>query len=122
MKLELKHLSAYLPYKLKTVNFNVGKHLGKPLISEIIASNIMCFLDGSTYAKPILRPLSDLTKEVWDNVFVNDDIDKILSVYESDKHLGCVENYLVNILLSHHFDIFNLLENNLAIDINTLNK
>jgi len=65
MKLELKHLSPYLPYKL---NCLCGKKI------EVIQGlrNETYFIDkGSNYSygyiedcKPILRPLSDLTKEI----------------------------------------------------------
>jgi hypothetical protein len=55
--------------------------------------------------KPILRPLSDLRKEIWSNLFIDSDTDNILSVYQSDKSLDCIEYYLVNTLLKNHFDI-----------------
>jgi len=122
MKLEIKHLAGYLPYGLKG-NYllsNVVNTSKDELRDKLLTiDNVKFFLD---YATPILRPLSDLTKEEWNSVFVDSDIDNILSIYQSDKHLGCVEYYLVNILLSHHFDIYGLIENGLAIDINTLEK
>lgn len=64
MRLELKHLAPYLPYKMKFVidmyEFTEGncKH------------EVRCFTMGNdlsmclNYGKPILRPLSDLTKEI----------------------------------------------------------
>jgi len=135
MKLELKHLAPYLPHKLKTVNFNVGKLLDKPLISELIASNIMCFVDGSTEQKILLRPLSDLTKEIEVNgeKFVpiekvenwNTSIDfgkELVSLIEDERWLSTTSYVLVELLFEWHFDVFGLIENNLAIDINTLNQ
>jgi len=119
MKLELKHLAGYLPYKLKGIMYYGG------CVREDVELGLMdipVWLNGSYPIKPILRPLSDLTKEDWNSVFVDSDIDNILSIYQSDRHFGCVEYYLVNILLSHHFDIYGLIENGLAIDINTLEK
>lgn len=59
MKLELKHLAAYLPYELKMYYetlLGVKRHwiLRCGTISEAIVYQ----------NKPILRPLSDLTKEI----------------------------------------------------------
>ena len=169
MKLQLKHLAPYLPYGLKTVNFNVGNLLNKPLISEMIASSIMFFADGTTEAKPILRPLSDLTKEIeingekfvpiiqlvkivsdihnndMDDKFIISDTGRILvktpwdlkvemfyktksicwAIYDTwnNKEKRTINQYVaLEKLLEWHFDIFNLIENNLAIDINTLKK
>lgn len=70
MKLELKHLAPYLPYGLKVKNENRtykiitinGFYFSK---SELILNSIE--LNGgisSKEIKPILRPLSDLTKEI----------------------------------------------------------
>jgi len=127
MKLELKHLASYLPYDLLITKDDWDNYMKLTLCSNYLSDAKNKYDIGiidtlSFQAKPILRPLSDLTKEDWNNVFVNSDIDNILSIYQSDKHLGCVEYYLVNLLLSHHFDIYGLIENGLAIDINTLNK
>lgn len=137
MKLELKHIAPYLPYGLKTVNFNVGKLLDKPLISEVIASNIMCFTDGTTESKIILRPLSDLTKEIEVNgkKFVpltellnisNFDVSKMSWEEQLDYgHIYCdlsfINFYDLQLLLEWHFDVFGLIDENLAININTLN-
>ncbi len=56
MKLELKHLSAYLPFKLQAVVPNGD-------ITEVGLSKFICFWHIDKY-KPILRPLSDLIKEI----------------------------------------------------------
>jgi hypothetical protein len=164
-KLTIEHLSAYLPWGLETVNFNVGKLLNKPLISKMIPSNILCFVDGSTESKILLRPISDLTKEIEVNgeKFVpilelckiafnyiqyerlekkysesngaySIEIKNIFSFhFDSNDNsfiamnkgkIVCVPNQLqlFNKLLSWHFDLFDLIKNNLAIDINTLTK
>lgn len=92
------------------------------------------------YIKPILRPLSDFTKEIEVNGQKFVPIDK-LSELHSDyvvKQDGCwffIEdkcdtNYIelstsgiwVQKLFEWHFDLHNLIKNGLAIDINTLNK
>lgn len=55
MNLELKHLASYLPYKLKVINYE------KPLNARLVD-----LIAGKPYEqyKPILRLLSDLTKEI----------------------------------------------------------
>jgi hypothetical protein len=77
--------------------------------------------------KPILRPLSDLNKiiEINGEVFVPTskmtlDADLDLDAYE--RSYVNLDEFLDNyfLLLSWHFDIFGLLEQDLAVDINTL--
>lgn len=72
MKLELKHLASYLPYGLKVSNqFGVFELLGirnksntnnNLMLSYKLHSDIVWGYDYQN--KPILRPLSDLTKEI----------------------------------------------------------
>jgi hypothetical protein len=109
--------------------------------------------------KPILRPLSDLTKEIEVNGerFVpiikivdpdndhNDWIKMKVEIYNpfpkmdmhhkyyrvihnelgdiisiNPKNITALSFFMVDKLLEWHFDIFNLIPNNLALDINTL--
>lgn len=56
-KLELKHLAAYLPYKTKVQRNNFEKS-----IIELTIENLQMILSNSD--KLVLRPLSDLTKEI----------------------------------------------------------
>ena len=130
MKLELKHLATYLPYKLKFYNISseeifgevekidvyFGKiYLYKPLSWEKVVIDYVN--QSESIYKPILRPLSDLSTEhvsqlLLDNIKSNssNDIKKDLS-YNS-----------ISILLELHFDVFGLIENGLAIDINSLRQ
>lgn len=132
-KLELKHLAPYLPYGLKFYD----------LLNEI-THNVVGIIEDEIYAKevngdcyswyykesdelPILRPLSDLTKEIEFNgekfVFMS-------KIKESQHHLFFredIKNPILSIqysemqkLLSWHFDVFGLIEKGLAININTL--
>lgn len=74
--------------------------------------------------KPILRPLSDLTKEIGFNgedVKLYDLMTDYTKVYWNDIDPMDMPYNDVQILLKYHFDIFGLIEQNLAIDINTLN-
>jgi hypothetical protein len=61
MKLELKHLAPYLPYGLKGYAEDIK------LIDSITLHNVEFIIVEQPRAKPILRPLSDLTKEIEHN-------------------------------------------------------
>lgn len=138
-KLELKHLAGYLPYGINT---NMGKLLG---FVDIIQP-CCAFKDdfGSShipvkFIKPILRPLSDLTKEIevggekfvpidWINenspiskYYVKEIVGELFLL--ADHGIGY--NVLSPLnplykLYEWHFDIHNLIPAGLAIDINTL--
>jgi len=140
-KLELKHLAPYLPYGLK------GKYGDSntiwtlnPAITEIRyeSEELPLYHFISKFPpKPILRPLSDLTREIevngerfipiyWfehnskDTMYFEDDFLRgIVLRGNSYKITQCSYNIL-QILLKWHFDVFGLIEKGLAIDINTL--
>lgn len=129
MKLELKHIAPYLPYGLTSVNYFDGIELKR----KIVPSNIMGFVDGDTNAKPILRPLSDLTKEIKVNgekfvpiefieekYYTQNWANQLSRCIEDEKWIYHLDYSLILSLLEWHFDVFGLIENNLAIDINTL--
>jgi hypothetical protein len=77
---------------------------------------------GAEDYKPILRPLSDLTEEFvtnnqsTENQFDVYDIDRVLNQHRSQYKL-----YRLMYLFENHFDVFGLIEEGLAIDINSLN-
>lgn len=135
MELELKHLAPYLPYKLKILNG----------WSDIKTLNYTHLYDENngfiTMVKPILRPLSDLTKEIEVNgekfvpaeILFSVEIDEI----QNFKDFGEIPEYWkdaiavkpryydywqVEMLFEWHFDVFGLIEKGKAVDINTLNK
>jgi len=131
MKLELKHLSPYLD-----TNFYFT-YMGKKLLCKGIYSiKGVWYLKaiGGVYelneCKPILRPLSDLTKEIINTECGNpiyldmfDNVDRnILELSDlytyNDINSISVNGY--NYLLENHFDVFGLIPKGLAIDINTL--
>ena len=69
----------------------------------------------------ILRPLSDLTKEIDGHCYwlLIEDIEmRYFRLKNIEINKLCVKTY--NNLLSHHFDVFGLIEKGLAIDINTI--
>ena len=173
MKIELKHLAPYLPYGLKIRCFRKGEKLF--LEDIILTGEILDYIlsedaNRYNYHKPILRNLSDLTKEIEHNG------EKFVPLYELCKTQGfnmlpignweysysnefnCNTSMMKNKawifrfigkdnsfflngicewtekhqktrrhiemaqkLFEWHFDVFGLIPQNLAIDLNTLN-
>lgn len=115
MKLELKHIAPYLPYGLKCM-YACIMDVKNDRIETMHENNIEKVLNGyGTFViLPILRPLSDLTKlksnTDWWKIKINVGITKSLD-YDS-----------IQELLAEHYDIFGLIEQGLAININTLTK
>ena len=142
MELEVKHLAPYLPYGLK-LQYVVREKVEKTGVLQSISHR-----DFETHPtrvsieglyneehiwifKPILRPLSDLNKEI----VIKGEKHQMWLLINGQKALdnGKIENmngYQYSILelsynkiqtiLNFHFDIFNLIEKGLAVDINTL--
>lgn len=117
-KLTDKHICPYLPYGLKVTNGNETV--------EITVRNIDMLLLSQDF-KPILRPLSDLTKEEYFSVwkFEMDEESLVFHFLGLDYESRFLDKYSLsfwNDLLSKHFDIFDLIPKGLAIDINSLPK
>lgn len=119
MNFELKHLAPYLPYSVHLMNTYNRWH--NTTSNECL--NISTMLD----MKLILRPISDLdyksAKELREEFKVNDDITYWLQELTIDKLRVkniTVETY--DFLLSKHFDVFNLIENGLAISIHAVEQ
>ena len=145
--LTLEVLAPYLPYgvRVKTIDgiFTVD---GWSNEIGILLDTIFYGANTIPEYKPILRPLSDLTKEIYHNgnkfvpieVFeITDDHTsypfehdsgniKLIRALESISKNDCEFdiNFLpfevVAMLISWHFDVFGLIKEGLAIDINTL--
>ena len=136
MKLELKYLAAYLPYELKVLFEHRPSFKSHPnyfKTEKLSASNIS-IIGKKTYslvsAKPILRPLSDLTKEITHNGESFVPAGKMITHgfhnsfwYETDKFdYRYLYSYDLDKLLEWHFDVFGLIGKGLAVDINTLQQ
>ncbi len=137
MKLELKHWSPYLPYNLKLQVIDTKTIFE---LKEYFVRDGEIRISGYGESKPILRPLSDLTKVIEvdaekfipidkleiDSCFVGINSVTNMPVIYLDKsclfvHSMDVYNNIFELLLSWHFDLFTLIENKLAININDLN-
>lgn len=122
MKLELKHLAGYLPYGLKMYWEDNQNRTQKAW--ELKCDAVDFVLNNQN--KPILHPLSDLTKEIKVNGEKFVPIDRLTNMARINYEMGLLtidkdmtlKDYFK--LLEWHFDIYGLIENGLAIDINTL--
>ncbi|MGV0847411.1 hypothetical protein ACTS9T_12695 [Empedobacter falsenii] len=155
MKLELKHLAPYLAYELKCCLMGAKDEKENPL-SFLVEGASKEFVevwskktitDQWTYEDvfPILRPLSDLTKEInyrfstyaFTYLFEIGDCDgcvfefehgniktikslENISKYNSYNDINYLPNAVVNMMYEYHFDVFGLIEQGLAINFNDL--
>ena len=141
MRLELKHIAPYLPYGLKI--FTLDDDF-KPVIQEIrslfvrhneIESSELWQLAFHEF-KPILRPLTDIANEIehngerltllkklWSDYDLRIDRDNYLyfDYYEIGSSDSPFTGYnCIQALIEYHFDVFGLIKEGLAIDINTI--
>lgn len=126
--LTIEKLAPYLPYNLKAASFS-GNKLSKSLVLQ--HGFIHCgsgflsvehILNSERY-KPILRPLSDLTKEIEVNGqrFMPSLTLRLSYTGEMIVLNPATWSYrVIEILFKCHFDVFGLIPAGLAIDINTL--
>lgn len=143
MKLELKHLAGYSPYGLKAFRENKSIPSDAFIIRGATKENVFLSENGLTLVdinriKPILHPLSDLTKQIEVNGKKFIPLTELLKQSNFDveemsfsAQLEYIEPYSNILFMSHldaqkllewHFDIYGLIPEGLAIDINTLNK
>lgn len=138
--LELKHLAPYeyLGLKIQCIDKNDQRYNSIFTLTQLHKHHKFVAVAGynSFYPyefKPILRPLSDLTKEIKidgkkltpckmfsgrDNMLL-DSTQRINNAYDSLYKLTYVT---IERLFEWHFDVFGLIPEGLAIDINTLEK
>ena len=128
-KLTIEHLAPYLPYGLQ-IHWNTSKRTS---IVRMQPSNISDVEIYTTNFKPILRPLSDLTKEIEHNGETLIVMHRILESYcfdvskmtneevrqYSESMIEVDMAYQTGVILfTYHFDVFGLIERGLAININ----
>ena len=130
MKLELKHLAPYLPYDLICEVKDQGKTKHAKLSGAYI-DNSYAFFDtvesehGYDSIKPILKPMTDILKPI-NNDETNVTYASELKLYtNADKQYAItmtlgLSHEAINELFKWHFDVFGLIPEGLAIDINTL--
>lgn len=111
MKLKLEYLAPYLPYgfdiiikgkKWNVIGLSKNVVLAKNDISDEFFLNEI---------KPILRPLVDLAKEEYSHLLYGNPLEYKIDELPYKTFIKLLEN---------HFDVFHLLPQELAVDINTL--
>lgn len=145
---EIDKLAKYLPHKLKFLTnkhrFKYGTETvleargmslddDKNLVIEFLYKDELVFSNEMKSCKPILRPMSDLTKEVdyrkdgskivFINTFMREHrmkLEKELRVTNGKLLIEYLDFGIVEKLLKYHFDIHSLIEKKLAININTV--
>ena len=126
MKLELKHLSTYLPYKLTLMVDGIECRMeGFDLHTEntVIAERTYYLFEE---IKPILRPFTDLTDKKAISILGFDKIDDegYKQIYNlmryGHEYTDCTRWDILDPLIEWKYDIFGLIDEGLAIDINTI--
>jgi len=131
-KLELKHLTPYLPYGLKAVS---TQDIQGVLYKEINLTERFFSMPTAilTNFKIILRPFSDLTKEITVNnedfvpyehstfveaIIANEYLKYLCEAKADLSEDRWIPYSVVQLLFEWHFDVFGLIDQDLAIDIN----
>jgi hypothetical protein len=134
MKLELRHLAPYLPYKLKVMMLSSvdSKEGNFEILSGIQTNGLTLLGDGGRFGfyereffaiKPILKPLSELHKDELHNQGFSSHRDYLTTEREADPIQFYIEGApyeMIVYLFSKHYDVFGLIDKGLAIDINTI--
>jgi hypothetical protein len=127
-QLELKHLSAYLPYKPRvTLYSDIYNYDG--LVTKMHHQYYFDFCQEKCNIKLHLRPISDLTKEIEHNgeMFVPiEKLDMSFLQFEYFHSQGIDLSEITYLdarkLHSWHFDTFGLIDAGLAVDINSIKE
>ena len=130
-KLELKHLSPYLPYGLQIANKSLKGNIINTYTMQVENYGNQGLLNAINGVNqiPILRPLSDFDK-IENELDLSTDFES--SYYYIGNHVVFIntsdKTYLSDILtvnewmFKNHFDVFGLIDAGLAIDINTVSN
>ncbi len=135
---ELKYIAPYLPYGLKVKDIKYGllfealSFITSPNQSFDVYNSNLDQLIKDELLKPILRLLTDLTKEIEHEGEKFVPVDKLRWITDTSKtyNWNAIDqsavkylNYeVIQMLFEWHFDIFGLIEKGLAVDINTLSE
>lgn len=142
MELKIEHLAPYLPYGIslqfvireeivrtgvmsRLLNYSHETHPVRVAIDNYDSEHIWMF-------KPILKPLSDLEKdvvvatnleEVYD-VSYNAVLHGVITFvsHEDPFDLEHLPLGAFTLLVKNHYDVFGLIEKNLAVNFNTIEK
>lgn len=121
-QITFEELTPFLPYGLEMLNTKSGRIIHIIGMQESV-SCIRLFTSEAEYQadiwplKPILKSLSDISEELFEEIgFANEE-----DFQECVKNGDILHNNWIK-LVKQHFDVFGWIERGLAIDINTLNQ
>ena len=130
-------LAISLPYTLKClgrkkdskIHTILSCYFGYNITLKVEAPNYIDYTWHICDVKPILHPLSDLTKPIEHNGETFIPIEKI-AIYDPKNiqyfieqiYTGFIEYIVLKQLIEWHFDIADLISKDEAIDVNTLDK
>lgn len=144
-QLELNHIAPYLPYGLKCQIIETGNFRG--LLSVNANESVLLSADEYnpfsytrykpiTGIKPLLRPLSNLYKEIDGevpaDVLFPKEFYSTIDFYEEYNRENQIQSFIKDglnwcepysfweYLFSKHFDVFGLIDKGLAIDLNSI--
>jgi hypothetical protein len=146
--LTIQHLAPYMPYRLKVqhTEFDSGQektgiaYIHSISIEDITFEGLFCdyYFDDpepECEIKPILHPLSDVTKEIEHNGERFVPMEKIKCLHPmiwfngkffvagmSRLNIDEIPLNVANKLFEWNFDVFELIKQGLAIDINSIHK
>ena len=135
MKLTIEKLAPYLPYGLNIMMESIvdSKEPNIESLTGIQYDGLALLGEGGRFGfyqrgfkdiKPILRPLSDLTKDEYSFIYEYemgyDSLEDFLKLDNESMLKNKFSYEFLTELFHYHFDFFGLIPEGLAIDINTL--
>ena len=135
MELELKHIAAYLPFSAKIHHSRKNGFFEVLTATGEIADYIVNEKSEHDKYALILRAMSDLNTTYFSDLF-DEDIDVRTFLNEEFLESRGIKSFqqltefkiewlpfgVINLLIKHHFDVFDLIPQGLAIDIHSLSS
>ena len=126
-KIDLKLLVQYLQHSLRFYDPNIQEYstlfsidFNSKYFSCLADDNFEIYNSDEYDYFPILRPLSDLPKEIEVNGEKLVTLDYFACFLEFEYGINSIDYKYAQKLFEWHFDVFGLIDKGLAIDINTL--
>ena len=133
MKLNINYLSAYLPHDLEChlmgemVDDYADPTIPKTFKIKGVTKKYVNIQDNGNWnyeeVLPILKPMSDLISDEQFRLLTLGKGKSVSITQVGDKVINNVDDlefWIIQYLLENHYDIYNLIDNNLAVNVNTL--
>lgn len=131
MELELKHIAPYAPYDLKWSLQGLKTFTMNGITTETLYTQEGTVFNWNKHNDlpqalfPILRPLSDILESGYHFIYDQEtDFQSILDWVDLDTESRFSAKFSYDfwqLLFENHFDLFGLIDQGLAINMNTLN-